>query len=104
MKSTWLVMQVEILKAGIAAHYQAFTAAQNLINDIEGTGVKVHYLGDAGCPFIDSTFSPSTRGKAFMLSWSYETTPQPFRTTEAGWLFYRMYYYVYWDSTIKAIL
>ena len=94
----------EILKTGISAHYQAFTIAQNLINEIERTGVEVHYMGDTGCPFVDSTFSPSTRGKAFMLSWAYETKPEPFRTTEAGWLFYRMYYYIYWDSTIKALL
>jgi len=95
---------LEILKTGVTAHYQAFTVAQNLIYDVLGTGDKVHYLGNVGCPYVGSTLTPDSRGKAFLAVWSYGLKPRPFVPTEAGWYFYRMYYYIYWDLTVKAII
>lgn len=43
----------EIPKTGVAAHYQALTTAQNIINDIHGNGVLSLYRGEAGCPLLN---------------------------------------------------
>jgi len=95
---------LEILKTGVTAHYQAFTAAQNLIYDVLGTGDRARYLGNVGCPYVGSSLTSESRGKAFLAVWSYGLNPRPFVPTEAGWYFYRMYYYIYWDLTVKAII
>jgi len=94
----------EILKTGVGAHHQAFIVAQNLIYDILGTGDRVIYRGDTGCPYVESSFTPKSRGKAFLVSWPYGITPEPFKATEPGWYLYRMYYYLLWDLTLKAIM
>lgn len=94
----------EILKTGIGAHYQALITGQNLINDILGNGVKVHYRGETGCPFVGSSYTPSTRGKGYLAAWTYGKPLKPFSPTEFGWFVYRMYYYIYWDAAIKALM
>lgn len=94
----------EILKTGIGAHYQALITAQNLINDIRGTGIKVPYRGETGCPFIASSYTPATEGKAHIATWTYDKPLKPFRPTKIGWSIYRMYYYIYWDAAVKALM
>lgn len=94
----------EILKTGIGAHYQALITAQNIINDIHGTGVTVPYRGETGCPYVESSYTPYTRGKAFMAAWTYNRPQEPFIATKMGWFMYRMYYYIYWDTGIKALM
>ena len=93
----------EIPKTGIAAHYQALITAQNIINKISGNDTVSPYRGEAGCPFVYSSYTPHTRGKAYIPIWTYDRMPEPFPPTELGWLFYRMYYYMHWDTTIKAL-
>lgn len=94
----------EIPKTGIAAHYQALITAQNIINDIHGNGVVALYRGEAGCPFVESSYTSHSRGLAYIPIWTYDRPPQKFPSTELGWLFYRMYYYLHWDSTIKGLM
>jgi len=94
----------EILKTGIGAHYQALITAQNIINDIHGTGVKVPYRGETGCPLVGSSYTTYTTGEAYMAAWTYGKPQQPFKPTKLGWFVYRMYYYIYWDSGIKALM
>ncbi len=94
----------EILKTGIGAHYQAYIVAQNLINEIRGNGSKVSYLGETGCPFVGSRYTSRTRGEAYIATWNYEKPLEPFKATELGWFLYRMYYYIYWDGAIKAVM
>jgi len=95
---------VEILKTGIGAHYQASVTAQNLINDLRGTPVTVPYRGETGCPFVQSSYTTSQRGKAHIATWTYDNPLKPFKPTELGWFFYRMYYYIYWDTAIKGLI
>ena len=94
----------EILKTGIGAHYQALIIGQNLINDILGTGVKVPYRGETGCPYVSSSYTSFTKGEAYMASWTYNKPQEPFSPTKLGWFVYRMYYYIYWDIGIKGLL
>jgi len=94
----------EILKTGIGAHYQALIVAQNLINDILGNGVKVPYRGETGCPYVESSYTPFTKGEAYMASWTYNNPQRPFSASKLGWFVYRMYYYIYWDIGIKGLL
>lgn len=94
----------EILKTGIGAHYQALIVSQNLINDILGNGVKVPYRGETGCPYVSSSYTPFTKGEAYMASWTYGKPQEPFSSTKLGWFVYRMYYYIYWDIGIKGLI
>jgi len=94
----------EILKTGIGAHYQALITAQNLINDILGNETKVRYMGETGCPFINSLYTSFKKGEAHIPMWTYNKPLEPFNTTKMGWLMYRMYYYIYWDTAIKALI
>jgi len=94
----------EILKTGIGAHYQALIVAQNLINDILGNEVKVPYRGETGCPYVESSYTPFTKGEAYMASWTYNNPQRPFTASKLGWFVYRMYYYIYWDIGIKGLL
>lgn len=96
--------RAEILKTGIGAHYQALITGQNLINDILGIDVKVPYRGETGCPLIRSSYTAFTKGEAYMASWNYNTPLKAFKPTKLGWFMYRIYYYIYWDSTIKALM
>jgi sulfide:quinone oxidoreductase len=94
----------EILKTGIGAHYQALITAQNLINDILGNGVKVPYRGETGCPIIKSSYTPSTRGEAYIASWTYGKPLEAVNPTGLGWFLYRAYYYIYWDTAMKGLI
>ena len=94
----------EILKTGIGAHYQALIVGQNLINDILGNGVKVPYRGETGCPYVSSSYTPFTKGEAYMAAWTYNRPQEPFSSTKLGWFVYRMYYYIYWDIGIKGLM
>lgn len=94
----------DVLKTGIGAHYQALITAQNLINDITGAGSKTLYRGETGCPYIESSYTSATRGKAYLPTWTYDNPPGKFEATEMGWFIYRLYYYTYWDTGIKALM
>lgn len=94
----------KINKMGITAHFQALTTGQNLINDYLGNGVRVIYNGEQGCPIVESSYTPATDGRAYMVTWTYGNPPAPFNSTKLCWLIYRMYYYIYWDTTMKAIM
>jgi sulfide:quinone oxidoreductase len=91
-------------KMGINAHFQALKTGQNLINDYHGNGVKSIYKGEQGCPIVESSYTPSTDGKAFMVTWTYGNPAKSFSSGKMGWLIYRMYYYIYFDLTAKAIM
>jgi sulfide:quinone oxidoreductase len=91
-------------KMGINAHFQALKTGQNLINDYHGNGVKSIYKGEQGCPIVESSYTPWTEGKAAMVTWTYGDPAKPFNSTKLGWLIYRMYYYLYFDLTAKAIM
>ncbi|RKY63162.1 MAG: NAD(P)/FAD-dependent oxidoreductase, partial [Candidatus Latescibacterota bacterium] len=92
------------VKTGIGAHYQSLIVAQNLINELHGSDIKVSYMGELGCPFVESIYSPSTRGKAHIASWMYDKPLEPFKPTRLSWFIYRMYYYIYWDTELKALM
>jgi sulfide:quinone oxidoreductase len=94
----------EIIKTGIGAHFQSLVVGQNLINDLRGNGIKVSYMGELGCPFVGAMYTPSTRGEAYIATWSYGKPLEPFKPTKLGWFLYRMYYYIYWDAGIKALM
>jgi sulfide:quinone oxidoreductase len=91
-------------KMGINAHFQALKTGQNLINDYLGNGVKSIYKGEQGCPIVESSYTPDTDGKGYMVTWTYGNPAKPFNSTRLGWLIYRMYYYIYFDLTAKAIM
>jgi sulfide:quinone oxidoreductase len=91
-------------KMGINAHFQALKTGQNLVNDYHGNGVKSIYKGEQGCPIVESSYTPSTDGKAYMVTWTYGNPAKPFNSTRLGWLIYRMYYYIYFDLTAKGIM
>lgn len=91
------------LKTGISTHFQSLYAAQNLINDITGIGVKQLYKGEMGCPYLDSSYTPYSTGKAYIAAWTYNRPQPPFKATELGWSLYRMYYYLYFDMTLKGV-
>ena len=91
-------------KMGINAHFQALKTAQNLINDFHGNGVKSIYKGEQGCPIVESSYTPATDGKANMVTWTYNNPAKSFTSRKMGWLIYRMYYYIYFDLTAKAIM
>jgi sulfide:quinone oxidoreductase len=91
-------------KMGINAHFQALKTGQNLINDYHGNGVKSIYKGEQGCPIVESSYTPSTDGKAYMVTWTYGNPAKSFSSGKMGWLIYRMYYYIYFDLTAKAIM
>jgi sulfide:quinone oxidoreductase len=91
-------------KMGINAHFQALKTGQNLINDYHGNGVKSIYKGEQGCPIVESSYTPNTDGKAYMVTWTYGNPAKSFSSGKMGWLVYRMYYYLYFDLTAKAIM
>ena len=91
-------------KMGINAHFQALKTGQNLVNDYHGNGVKSIYKGEQGCPIVESSYTPSTDGKAYMVTWTYGNPAKSFSSGKMGWLIYRMYYYIYFDLTAKAIM
>jgi sulfide:quinone oxidoreductase len=91
-------------KMGINAHFQALKTGQNLINDYHGNGVKSIYKGEQGCPIVESSYTPATDGKAYMVTWTYGNPAKSFSSGKMGWLIYRMYYYIYFDLTAKAIM
>lgn len=92
------------LKMGITTHFQSLYAAQNLINDVMGTGVKQLYRGETGCPYLESSYTSYSAGRAYMAAWTYNKPLSKFKATELGWLLYRMYYYLYFDMTLKGLL
>ncbi|NAS89107.1 pyridine nucleotide-disulfide oxidoreductase [ANME-1 cluster archaeon AG-394-G21] len=96
----------EIIKTGIGTHYQSLIAGQNVINDIRGNGegAKVTYMGEMGCPLVSAAYTPSTRGEAYIPTWSYGRPLEPFKAIRLGWFLYRMYYYIYWDAGLKALM
>lgn len=94
----------EILKTGVSAHYQALITAQNLINDILGYSAKVRYRGETGCPIVVSSYTEAKKGRAYLATWTYGKPLEPFVPTKLGWFVYRMYYFLYWDATIKALM
>ena len=91
-------------KMGINAHFQALKTGQNLINDYHGNGVKSIYKGEQGCPIVEQAYTPATDGKAYMVTWTYGNPAKSFSSGKMGWLIYRMYYYIYFDLTAKAIM
>lgn len=91
-------------KMGINAHFQALKTGQNLINDYHGNGVKSIYKGEQGCPIVESSYTPETDGEAYMVTWTYGNPAKSFSSGKMGWLIYRMYYYIYFDLTAKAIM
>ncbi len=91
-------------KMGINAHFQALKTGQNLINDYHGNGVRSIYKGEQGCPIVEQAYTPATDGKAYMVTWTYDNPAKSFRSGKMGWLIYRMYYYIYFDLTAKAIM
>jgi len=93
-----------ILKTGVSAHYESYIVAQNIVNEIVGNRIKIPYRGEAGCPIVVSSYTTHTKGKAYLASWTYGMPLKKFMPTEFGWYIYRMYYYLYWDMTIKAIM
>lgn len=95
---------VTMNKMGINAHFQALKTGQNLINDYHGNGVKSIYKGEQGCPIVESSYTPATDGKAYMVTWTYDNPAKSFTSGKMGWLIYRMYYYIYFDLTAKAIM
>ena len=94
----------DILKTGMGAHYQALITAQNLINDILGAESKVFYRGETGCPFVGSSYTSATDGKAYLSTWTYNNPLGKFKPTKIGWFMYRLYYYIYWDTAVKALM
>lgn len=94
----------EILKTGIGAHFQATITSQNIVNKLRGNNFMVPYQGETGCPFVLSSYTTSQRGKAHIAAWTYNNPQKPFKPTELGWFFYRMYYYIYWDGAIKGLM
>jgi sulfide:quinone oxidoreductase len=48
--------------------------------------------------------SDAHAGKAYIATWSYHRPPESFDTTQLGWYMYRMYYYLHWDLSIKALM
>ncbi|WP_240642929.1 NAD(P)/FAD-dependent oxidoreductase [Methanohalophilus portucalensis] len=94
----------DILKTGIGAHYQAQVVSHNLINTINGNNIKSKYKGETGCPIITDMASDAHTGRAYIATWSYKNPPQSFDTTQLGWYLYRMYYYLHWDMSIKALM
>ncbi len=95
---------VAIAKTGIGAHYQALIIAQNLINDLKGIPITVPYRGEMGCPFVLRSYTSSQSGQAYIASWTADNPLPAFKPTELGWFFYRMYYYIYWDTAIKGLM
>jgi len=91
-------------KMGINAHFQALKTGQNLINDYHGNGVRSIYKGEQGCPIVEQSYTPATDGKAYMVTWTYGNPAKSFTSRKMGWLIYRMYYYIYFDLTAKAIM
>jgi sulfide:quinone oxidoreductase len=91
-------------KMGINAHFQALKTGQNLINDYHGNGIKSIYKGEQGCPIVESSYTPATDGEAYMVTWTYNNPAKSFSSGKMGWLIYRMYYYIYFDLTAKAIM
>ncbi|MCW7073961.1 MAG: NAD(P)/FAD-dependent oxidoreductase [Methanophagales archaeon] len=92
------------VKTGIGAHYQSLVVGQNLVNDLHGNGIKVSYMGELGCPFVGAIYTPSTRGEAYIPTWTYDKLPEPFKPTKLGWFLYRMYYYIYWYAGLRALM
>ena len=93
-----------ILKTGVSAHYESFVVAQNIANEILGNRIKIPYRGETGCPIVTSSYTEYTKGRAYLATWTYGMPLKKFMPTEFGWYIYRMYYYLYWDMTIKAIM
>ena len=94
----------ELPKTGIGAHYQAQITAQNLIYKLRGLPAIARYRGELGCPFVFSSNTVSQKGKAYIATWTYNNPLKPFKPTEFGWYFYRMYYHIYWDAALKGLI
>jgi sulfide:quinone oxidoreductase len=94
----------ELPKTGIGAHYQAQITAQNLIYRLRGLPDAARYRGEIGCPFVLSSNIASGKGRAYIAAWTYNNPLRPFRPTEFGWYFYRMYYHIYWDAALKGLI
>ncbi len=94
----------EILKMGVTAHFQAFVVGENLARELEGIEQKVYYRGHMGCPYVGSAPTASSRGKASLAVWKYGVPLSPFQPSRLGWRIYRMYYYIYWDTTLKGLM
>jgi sulfide:quinone oxidoreductase len=58
-------------KAGVFAHYEAKIVAENIANEISGTGIKVEYTGEGGC------FIEIGRGMAGFGSGNFYALPNP---------------------------
>ncbi|MBN2109830.1 MAG: FAD-dependent oxidoreductase [Methanosarcinaceae archaeon] len=93
----------EILKTGIGAHYQAIAVSHDIINSIYGNGIKTPYMGETGCPLVTELESAGTEGKGYIATWKYGVPLAPFTTTKMGWYFYRMYYHIHWDISVKGL-
>ncbi|MFX0198399.1 MAG: NAD(P)/FAD-dependent oxidoreductase [Candidatus Hodarchaeota archaeon] len=94
----------EILKTGIGVHYQALIVAQNLINELFGYSAKALYRGETGCPIVTSSYTGAKPGEAYLTTWTYDHPLGSFTPIKLGWFIYRMYYFIYWDTTIKALM
>ncbi len=94
----------EILKMGVTAHFQAFVVGENLARDLEGLEGRVFYRGHMGCPYVESAPTANSRGRASLAVWKYGVPLSPFQANRLGWRLYRMYYYSYWDTTLKGLL
>ncbi len=94
----------EILKMGVTAHFQAFVVGENLARELEGIEQKVYYRGHMGCPYVGSAPTAASRGTASLAVWKYGVPLSPFQPSRLGWRLYRMYYYIYWDTTLKGLM
>ncbi len=93
-----------LLKTGVTSHFQGLVVGENIARDLEGNGAKVYYRGHMGCPYVEEAPSPNSRGKGMLAVWKYGVPLNPFRPARSGWKLYRMYYYLFWDTTAKALL
>ncbi|MDK2464571.1 MAG: FAD/NAD(P)-binding oxidoreductase [Candidatus Korarchaeota archaeon] len=94
----------EIPKMGVTSHFQAFVVGENILRDIRGVGDMVLYRGHMGCPYVGGAPTPASRGAATLAVWKYGVPLGPFKPARLGWRVYRMYYYIFWDSTLKALM
>ncbi len=93
-----------LLKTGVTSHFQALVVGENIARDLQGVEDKVYYRGHMGCPYVEEAPSPNSRGKGMLAVWKYGVPLNPFRPARSGWKIYRMYYYLFWDTTAKALL
>ncbi len=94
----------EILKMGVTAHFQAFVVGENLARDLMGIEERVYYRGHMGCPYVEESPTPASHGRATLAVWKYGVPLSPFKAARLGWKLYRMYYLVYWDTTMRGLM